>query len=68
MKILDVIWFSGTNCVGIVKVEDEYDGIKYYISAVNGLNEEADMQRIADWGATFPKETGDFLFARHGRG
>lgn len=66
MKISDVVWFSGTSCVGIVKVEDEYDGVKYYISSATGMNEEVDMEHIAAWGATFPKDIGDALFAKYG--
>ena len=59
MKILDAIWF---NKVGIVRVEDEYEGIKYYIKEVDGLNEEDDIWKVADWGSTFPKNAGDVLF------
>ena len=65
VKILDVRWF---NAVGIVRVEDEYEGIKYYIGAINthlnygGDSEEHDKKYIADWGNTFPKEAGDVLF------
>lgn len=59
MKVLDAIWF---NKVGIVRVEDEYDGIKYYVKDVDGLNEEDDMWNIAYWGSTFPKNAGDVLF------
>lgn len=62
MKVLDSIWFI--NC-GIVKVQTEYDGIKYYI---RGLQEhewstpEHDAQYVAEWGSTFPQEVGDILF------
>jgi len=31
MKILDTYWFNGG---GIVRVEDPYDGIKYYIKGL----------------------------------
>lgn len=62
MKILDTLWYI--NC-GIVRVEDEYEGIKYYIRGIQS-NEwstpENDSQLIADWGSTFPKEVGDILF------
>ena len=67
MKILDVIWFSGTSCVGLVKVEDQYDGIKYYISSATGMDESVDMEHIAAWGASFDKEAGDLLFRKYGR-
>lgn len=59
MKIIDVLWF---NKVGIAKVFDDYDGIKYYIKEVDGLNEEADKWKVAEWGSTFPKAAGDALF------
>lgn len=63
MKILDVRWFCGRTNVGIVRVEDEYDGIKYYIGGgFAGYNEEADKQFIADYGSTFPQNVGDVLF------
>lgn len=62
MKILDTKWFCGRTNVGIVRVEDEYDGIKYYIASIEGLDEAVDAQFIADWGSTFPNSAGDRLF------
>jgi hypothetical protein len=67
MKIIDVMWFCGSSNVGIVRVEDEYDGIRYFIGsppmAESSANtEEQDMKWIADWGSTFPKAAGDALF------
>jgi hypothetical protein len=64
MKILDVRWF---NSVGIVRVEDPYEGIKYYIKQLDEDlelfgTEEQGMKYIADWGNTFPKDAGDVLF------
>lgn len=66
MKVLDVIWFTGTTCVGVVKVQTEHDGIKYYINTVTGMDEDIDTEYIAAWGATFPADVGEFLFARYG--
>lgn len=68
MKILDVYWFCGRSNVGIVRVEDEYDGIKYYIgsppmSEFSPYSEEADKKWIAEWGSTFPRDAGDQLFS-----
>lgn len=60
MKVLGVRWF---NSVGIVKVEDEFDGIKYYIRHIDGYNEKQDIQRIMEWGAKFPNDAGDVLFS-----
>lgn len=63
MKILDVMWFCGRSNVGIVRVEDEWDGIKYYIgSGFAGYDEETDKKFITDWGSTFPNHAGDALF------
>jgi hypothetical protein len=67
MKIVGFKWFCSRSTVGIVQVEDQYDGIKYYIGAPPLIEyapntEEADVQWIADWGTTFPKPAGDKLF------
>ena len=62
MKVNDVIWFAGISTVGLVQVDDEYEGIKYYIGAANGLDEEVDKEYISVWGARFPKNVGDILF------
>ena len=62
MEILDVMWFCGRSNVGIVKVNDEFEGVKYYIGAVAGFKEESDMKFLAEWGSTFPKSAGDVLF------
>lgn len=60
MKILDTFWFNGG---GIVRVEDEYEGIKYYIKGLaNMTNAEDDAYDIAHWGNTFPNDAGDKLF------
>lgn len=62
MKILDVRWFDS---VGIVRVEDEYDGIKYYIKDTyfsKGRSEAEDRKFVAEWGNTFPNDAGDVLF------
>lgn len=63
MKILNARWFNG---VGIVRVEDEYEGIKYYIKGMDGMGmtntEQEDMEYIAAWGSTFPNDAGDVLF------
>lgn len=59
VEFLGVIWF---NEIGIVRVRDPYDGIKYYIKVGHGLSEDADIQTIMQWGQTFPKNAGDVLF------
>jgi hypothetical protein len=67
MKILDVMWFCGRSTVGIVRVEDEWDGIKYYIgsppfSEYSPSSEDEDKNWIASWGSSFPTKMGDILF------
>lgn len=60
MKVLGVHWFTNG---GVVRVEDEYEGIKYYIRGLEVMTTESqDAKQIADWGNTFPKEAGDMLF------
>lgn len=57
-----VVWFTGaTGCVGIVKVMTD-TGDKYYIGVATGLDEKADAQSIADWGAQYPRNAGRILF------
>jgi hypothetical protein len=58
-NILDVRWFQ---TVGIVRIEDKYEGIKYYIGRGVGEDEQVDREYIANWGSSFPKSAGDALF------
>lgn len=62
MKLVDVRWFSGTTCVGIVKVDDEIKGTLYYIGSASNVNEIFDAEHIMRWGAKFPDNVGDLLF------
>jgi hypothetical protein len=59
------VWFCGRTNVGIVQVPPLVTGdeVKYYIAAVAGHSESADIEFIADYGSLFPKEAGDILFA-----
>jgi hypothetical protein len=59
----EVMWFcAGHGNVGIVRLNDQYDGIKYYIGACSGDSEDMDIDHISNWGSTFPKPAGDKLF------
>jgi hypothetical protein len=64
MEVIAWRWFNGgTGTVGIVQCSDPYEGPLYFIgSALTGMNEEADVQHIARWGARFPNEAADVLF------
>lgn len=62
MKILDTYWFNNG---GVVRVQTDHDGIKYFIRSIDsGRNEseQEDAQLIADYGNTFPSDAGDVLF------
>jgi hypothetical protein len=62
-EFVDVKWYcSGHGNVGIVKVKDPYDGVKYYIGQVEGLDEQADIDKIMNLGSSFPKDAGAVLF------
>lgn len=63
MKIVAAEWFcAGHGNVGVVMVVDEYEGVKYYIGACKGIDEEDDKQWIADWGSRLPNHVGNALF------
>lgn len=62
MKVLGVRWFSGSSCVGLVRVLDEFEGIKYYIGSVSGMDKAVDTEHVAAFGARFPNDAGDLLF------
>jgi hypothetical protein len=62
MKLLDVRWFSGQQCVGIVRCLVEHEGICYYVGSASGQDEHVDIDHIMAWGARFPNDAGDLLF------
>jgi hypothetical protein len=64
MKLLDVMWFSGQQCVGIVRCDVEGEGIRYYVGSASGQDEHVDTDHIMAWGAHFPREAGDLLFGQ----
>jgi len=69
MKILDSYWFTpmGGDIIGVVKVETDYDGIKFYIGNVykypgeGGLDKKNDEITITERGAKFPQDAGKLL-------
>jgi hypothetical protein len=63
MVILNSIWFTNhCGCIGIVRVRTEYDGVKYFISSVCGIDQKSDEKYVAEWGSTFPQDAGNLLF------
>ncbi len=62
MEIIDYIWFTSTETVGVVLGKDPYDGYKAYIGVAKGVNELDDVKRIIEWGNKFPLEAAQKLF------
>lgn len=55
MTILGYCWFSGVDNVGIVYgIDNITNEKKAYIGIAVGLNEDADINHIAEYGAHFP--------------
>lgn len=66
LVISNVYWFKNMyGTTGIVQVEDEGDGVRYYISQLPGEIDDEDQatNHIAIFGAPFPKNAGDALFS-----
>ena len=63
-KVTDSVWFTpmGGQCIGIVMVETEYDGVVFYIGNGVGHSKENDEARIVERGARFPWSAGAKLF------
>ena len=62
MQILNVRWFTGRDCIGIVRVQTDYNGIQYFIGKVDGIDAEDDARYVADWGSRFDPAAGRVLF------
>lgn len=62
MKLLAVRWFSGSQCVGLVRVLHDSDGVVYYIGPAMGGDPDVDCEYIMAYGARFPSNAGDLLF------
>ena len=64
MNILDSTWFTaaGGAVIGIVMVEDDIDGVQYFIGPAIGRDQIVDETWIAEHGARFPALAGMALF------
>ncbi len=64
MNILDSTWFTaaGGACIGVVMVEDDIDGVQYFIGPAIGRDKNTDETWIAENGARFPDLAGMALF------
>jgi hypothetical protein len=64
-EVIDWTWYTtNKGTVGIVKMQDENEGVIYRISAVDGFMEKMDVLQVVAWGAKFPKAAGDALFSQ----
>jgi hypothetical protein len=62
-EVIDWTWYTtNKGTVGIVKMQDENEGVIYRISAVDGFMEKMDVLQVVAWGAKFAKAAGDALF------
>ncbi len=57
MKVIESIWF---NNIGIVKALDESGSVVFFIGAGYGFSQQADEQKILNWGSRF--HPGDAFF------
>ena len=62
MEVIDYIWFTTKQSIGIVLVKDPYEGYKSYIGVGVGNNELDDVKHITEWGNKFPLEAAKKLF------
>ncbi len=65
MKVKEVIWFAGRDCIGIVATENDMGEINFFIGKGKGFDKELDSQTIADWGTRVNKEMLDRFFNRN---
>jgi hypothetical protein len=64
-KVTNSYWFnSNGRTIGIIEVETEYDGLKYYIGIPKreGGSQKDDELEISEWGSMFPKAAAQTLF------
>lgn len=60
VEIIKHKWFTtAAGSVGIVQIKNSVGDLKSYISAVDGCNQETDLQYVAKWGAKFPNSFWD---------
>lgn len=73
-KITHVAWLNA-GCIGVVRVETQYDPPKFYIKAVATpeifncfpRNETDDAIKVAHWGHQLKDEIGEAIMLEYGR-
>ena len=64
MRVIDSVWFTpmGGSVIGVVMVEDDIDGVQYFIGTGTGHSQADDEIWIAEHGARLPDAAGMALF------
>jgi len=63
LQVVDVVWFSGTDTVGVVLCKDaNLNYVKAYIGVGAGYDEQTDAESITKWGSKVPKAMAESLF------
>ena len=68
LKVLDVAWFSGRDCIGIIACENEVRERKFYIGVGDGIDKEQDIEKIKNWGSKIDPEYVKHFFKHAGVG
>ena len=55
-KIIAYRWHTGRASIGIVVYQTNFGNFKSVMTSVPGLNEETDLQHIADYGSAIPEQ------------
>ena len=55
-KIIGYRWHSGRATIGIVVYQTNFGNFKSVMTAVQGINAEADLQTICDYGSAIPEQ------------
>ncbi len=62
MKIIDIMWITGKDSIGIACTENDKGERKFRIAKIEGEDIDYDTQQVADWGAEFyPEYVNDFI-------
>jgi hypothetical protein len=65
LKVVDVIWITGRETIGLIACESEYDGMKYYMAPVTGDDLEQDIEYIKEWGTKVDPDIFERFFNRN---
>jgi len=64
MEIIKVEWITSRTTVGFVLAKNEIGELHVYVGAADGLDEQADIQSILDYGSKLKPEIFKSIFDR----